>query len=190
MRVSKNNMFMFTSRNNSNTLFKNPDTEFISWNGLLSLNNFQKRYKNTIINNPIFFSTLTFFNSQYEEINNINFVRVEGKSYFYKNSLDIHKFLGDIHIGVIVNSEYQRHGYFIRMMNNKWLCLHHTQWWFLLYGSISQDTFTTIQQFNLYQYEKDQVFQDLNGNKINVDPKYVSFLMNIKNSKRLLKKLV
>ena len=34
-----------------------------------------------------------------------------------------------------------------------------------------------MQQFNLYQYEKDQTFQDLNGNKINIDSKYVSFLI-------------
>lgn len=174
----------------SSVAFKNLDTEFISWNGLLPLNKFQERYENTIINDPMFFSTLTFFNPQYEEINKINFVRVQGKSYFYESSLDIQKFLGDIHIGVIINSMYQRHGYFIRMINNEWLCLHHNKWWFLLYGTISQNAFTIIQQFNLYSYEKDKVFQDLNGNKINIDPKYVSFLMNIKDSKKLLKKLV
>ena len=130
---------MFVPKNNSNTLFKNPDIESISWNRLLPLNKFKEQYENTIINNSIFFSTLTFFNSQYEEINNINFVRVQGKSYcyFYENSLDIQKFLGDIHIGVIVNNEYQHHGYFIRIIDDKWLFLYHTQWWFLLYGSIS-----------------------------------------------------
>lgn len=176
--------------NSSSVTFKNPDTEFISWNRLLPLNKFREQYENTIINTLIFFSHFTFFNSQYEEINKINFVCVQGKSYFYKNSLDIKKFLGDIHIGIIINSMHERYGYFIRIMDNKWLCLHYTKWWFLLYGTIHRDAFTTKQQFNLYQYERDKAFRDLNGNKINVDPKYVSFLMNIKNSKRLLKKLI
>lgn len=176
--------------NSSSVVFKNSNVEFILWNRLLPLNKFRKQYENTIFNNSIFFSHFTFFNPQYEEINNINFIRVYGKNYFYENSLDIQKFLGDIHIGVIINSMHQYHGSFIRIINNKWLCLCHTKWWYLLLGTISQDTFTTIQQFNLYKYEKDKVLQDRNGNKINIDPKYVSFLMNIKNSKKLLKKLV
>lgn len=177
--------------NSSNVVFKDLDAEFISWNRLLPLNKFRERYENTIINNPILLSTLTFFNSHYEEINNINFVSVYGKNYFYESSLDIQKFLGDIHIGIIINSMYQLHGYFIKINNyNKWLCLYQKKWWLLLCGTISRDTFTTIQRFNLYQCEKNKAFQDLNGNKINVDPKYISFLMNIYNSKKLLKKLI
>lgn len=149
----------------------NPDTDIISWNGLLPLSIFNKKY----LDRAVFFCHFNFFNSYLEKINEINFLRYQLQNYFYESALNINDYFQTNHIRLIENNIHHRYGYFVRLKGNNYLCLHRTQWSYFLYGQIENDCFITLRKINI--------------NNISKMDKYLNFLKDTNKALKLLNKI-